>query len=80
MQKEEFAMQLNKLVAQVKCLFVKESDILHKLQLADWIQKLGLANHFGKEIDEFLQTIFVSHQNKKNFGDVQKTVFFCTML
>ncbi|CAJ2655110.1 unnamed protein product [Trifolium pratense] len=66
-EKEEFAMQLNKWVIEVKCLFVQELDVLQKLELVDWIHKLGLASHFEKEIDEFLQTIFVSAQNFNKF-------------
>ncbi|XP_058734793.1 alpha-farnesene synthase-like [Vicia villosa] len=61
--KEEYALQLNKWVIEVKFIFVQDLDFMQKIELVDWIQKLGLANHFEKEIDEFLQTIFVSAQN-----------------
>ena len=64
-------MQLNKWVTEVKCHFVQELDILKKLEFVDWFQKLGLANHFEKEIDEFLETIFISAQNFNKISDRQ---------
>ncbi|WJX49721.1 alpha-farnesene synthase [Trifolium repens] len=76
--KEEFAMQLNKWVIEVKCLFVQNLDVLQKLELVDWIHKLGLVNHFEKEIDEFLQTIFVSAQNFNKFN-VQDNMHLSTL-
>lgn len=69
-QKEEFRMQLNKQVIEVKGLFVQELGVLQKLELVDWIQKLGLANHFQEEINEFLETIFVSVKNRNNIASV----------
>lgn len=47
---------------EVKFIFAQDLDFMQKIELVDWIQKLGLSNHFEKEIDEFLQTIFVSAQ------------------
>jgi len=44
---------------EVKNLFLQENDILKQLELVDWIQKLGLANHFRKEINGFLESITV---------------------
>ncbi|XP_027911955.1 alpha-farnesene synthase-like [Vigna unguiculata] len=55
--KEEFVMLLNKRVMEVKSVFAQETDILKQLELVDWIQKLGLANHFQKEINGFLESI-----------------------
>lgn len=63
-------MQLNKQVIEVKGLFVQELGVLQKLELVDWIQKLGLANHFQEEINEFLETIFVSVKNRNNIASV----------
>ncbi|KAG4972229.1 hypothetical protein JHK82_037897 [Glycine max] len=60
---EEFVMQLNKRVTEVKGLFVQEASVLQKLELADWIQKLGLANYFQKDINEFLESILVYVKN-----------------
>lgn len=65
-QEEEYIMQLNKQVIEIRGRFVQESEILKKLELVDWIQKLGLTNHFGKEINEFLDTISISIKNNKN--------------
>lgn len=65
-QKEEFGVQLDKRVIKVKDLFVQETSVLQKLELVDWIQKLGLANHFHKEVNEFLETIFASVKNCNN--------------
>ncbi|XP_061352688.1 alpha-farnesene synthase-like [Gastrolobium bilobum] len=65
-QKEEFSTQLNKLVIEVKGLFVQEVDVLQKLEFVDWIQKLGLAIHFQKEINEFLETVLVYFKNSNN--------------
>nr|KYP67975.1 hypothetical protein KK1_021592 [Cajanus cajan] len=62
-QKEEFVIQLNQLVMEVKGLFVQETCLLKKLELVDWIQKLGLTNYFQKEINEFLESILVYVQN-----------------
>lgn len=56
-------MQLNKRVTEVKGLFVQEASVLQKLELADWIQKLGLANYFQKDINEFLESILVYVKN-----------------
>jgi len=50
-------MLLNKRVMEVKSVFAQETDILKQLELVDWIQKLGLANHFQKEINGFLESI-----------------------
>lgn len=61
-QKEEFVMVLNKLVMEVKSLFAQETNILEQLELVDWIQKLGLANHFQKEINGFLESINPSEE------------------
>ncbi|XP_029127248.1 alpha-farnesene synthase isoform X2 [Cajanus cajan] len=61
--KEEFVIQLNQLVMEVKGLFVQETCLLKKLELVDWIQKLGLTNYFQKEINEFLESILVYVQN-----------------
>ncbi|CAJ1934183.1 unnamed protein product [Sphenostylis stenocarpa] len=58
-QKEGSVMLLNKHVMEVKSLFVEETSILKKLELVDWIQKLGLANHFQNEINGFLESILV---------------------
>jgi hypothetical protein len=76
LQKEEYAMQLNKWVVEVKCHFVQEFDVLQKLELVDWIHKLGLASHFEKEIDDFLQTIFTSAQNFNKFSVHMSTLCF----
>ncbi|KAK7341145.1 hypothetical protein VNO80_24070 [Phaseolus coccineus] len=57
--KDEFATLLNKRMLEVKSLFLQEEDILKKLKLVDWIQKLGLANHFQTEINGFLESIAV---------------------
>ncbi|CAI8596204.1 unnamed protein product [Vicia faba] len=76
--KEEYAMQLNKCVIEVKCIFVQELDVMQKSELVDWIQKLGLANHFEKEIDDFLQTIFLSAQNFNKFS-VQQNFHVSTL-
>ncbi|TKY67947.1 Alpha-farnesene synthase [Spatholobus suberectus] len=61
--KEEFVMQLNKRVMEVKGLFVEEAGVLKKLELVDWIQKLGLANYFQKEINDFLESILAYVKN-----------------
>ena len=66
-QKEEFDMELKKLVIKVKGLFAQEMDVLQKLELVDWIQKLGIANYFQKEINDALETILVSVKNNNNF-------------
>ncbi|QCD88946.1 isoprene synthase [Vigna unguiculata] len=50
-------MLLNKRVMEVKSVFAQETNILKQLELVDWIQKLGLANHFQKEINGFLESI-----------------------
>ncbi|WJX43662.1 alpha-farnesene synthase [Trifolium repens] len=76
--KEEYAMQLNKWVVEVKFHFVQELDVLQKLELVDWIHKLGLASHFEKEIDDFLQTIFISAQNFNKFS-VQDNMHMSTL-
>ncbi|CAL5211665.1 unnamed protein product [Lathyrus oleraceus] len=76
--KEEYAMQLNKWVIEVKCIFVQELEVTPKIELVDWIQKLGLAGHFEKEIDEFLQNIFVSAQNFNKFS-VQDNMHVSTL-
>ncbi|WVZ03401.1 hypothetical protein V8G54_024207 [Vigna mungo] len=60
--KEEFVMVLNKLVMEVKSLFAQETSILKQLELVDWIQKLGLANYFQKEINGFLESINLSEE------------------
>ncbi|KAK7312118.1 hypothetical protein VNO77_35726 [Canavalia gladiata] len=61
--KEEFVMLLNKRVVEVKGLFNHEMSISQKLELVNWIEKLGLANHFQKEINEFLEYAFVYVKN-----------------
>ncbi|KAK7404261.1 hypothetical protein VNO78_05009 [Psophocarpus tetragonolobus] len=67
--KEEFVKQLYNGVMEVKSLLVEEVDILQKLELFDWIQKLGLANHFQKEINDFLQSVLIYvKSNKMNVG------------
>jgi len=58
-QKDEFVAVLNKRMMEVKSVFVQEKDIFKKLELVDWIQKLGLANHFQKEINGFLESLAV---------------------
>ncbi|KOM51223.1 hypothetical protein LR48_Vigan08g205000 [Vigna angularis] len=72
--KEEFVMVLNKLVMEVKSLFARETNILKQLELVDWIQKLGLANHFQKEINGFLESIHAyvktSHVNTSEEQDL----------
>ena len=78
MQKEEFLVQLNKWVIEVKCHFAQELDILQKLEFVDWIQKLGLGNHFEREIDEFLETIFVSAKNFNKIS-VQQNMHVSTL-
>ncbi|TKY66723.1 (E,E)-alpha-farnesene synthase [Spatholobus suberectus] len=57
-------MQLNKRVMEVKGLFVQEAGVLKKLELVDWIQKLGLVNYFQKEINEFLESLLVYVKNR----------------
>ncbi|KAK7258199.1 hypothetical protein RIF29_32718 [Crotalaria pallida] len=54
--KEEFGMQLDHRVNKIKDLFIEERGVLQKIELVDWIQKLGLANYFTKEINDFLET------------------------
>ncbi|KAK7263936.1 hypothetical protein RJT34_31535 [Clitoria ternatea] len=61
--KEEFLVKLNQQVIEVKGLFVQEVDVLQKLELVDWIQKLGLASHFQMEIDDIVESIFVYVKN-----------------
>ncbi|CAL0334283.1 unnamed protein product [Lupinus luteus] len=64
--KEESDMQLVRLLIEVKGIFVEKSGVLQKLELVDWIQKLGVANYFQKEVNEFLETTIVSLKNNKN--------------
>ncbi|RDX81761.1 Alpha-farnesene synthase [Mucuna pruriens] len=65
-QKEEFAMQLKKQVMEAKGLFVQEAGVLQNLELIDWIQKLGLANYFQKEINHFLESAVIFYVNNNN--------------
>ncbi|KAL2329308.1 hypothetical protein Fmac_022735 [Flemingia macrophylla] len=71
---EEYFMQLTKLMMEVKHLFVQEASVLKKLELADWIQKLGLANYFQKEIKEFLESILVRVQNRNINPSVEQNL------
>ncbi|KAI9072801.1 hypothetical protein K1719_045243 [Acacia pycnantha] len=64
-QKEEFGTRLEKLIKEVKCLFVEEIDPLSKLELISTIQNLGLAKHFQEEIKEALETL-ISAKNNNN--------------
>lgn len=57
-------MHLKKRVIKVRGLFAQEMDVLQRLELVDWIQRLGLANYFQKEINDAL----VSTKNSNNFG------------
>ncbi|XP_020237603.1 alpha-farnesene synthase [Cajanus cajan] len=63
---EEYVMQLKKQVIDVKDLFGQEVGDLRKLELVDWIQKLGLANHFQKEINDLLESMFVYVKSGNN--------------
>ncbi|XP_062013371.1 (E,E)-alpha-farnesene synthase-like [Rosa rugosa] len=66
---ECYRIQIQKLIEDVKDLFgeCKESCSLDKLKLIDSIQKLGLNNHFEKEIKEALDTIAsVELENNSN--------------
>ncbi|KAK4265051.1 hypothetical protein QN277_026154 [Acacia crassicarpa] len=62
---EEFAMRLEKLIKEAKCLFVEEIDPSSKLELISTIQNLGLANHFKEEIKKDLETL-ISVKNNNN--------------
>ncbi|XP_062014786.1 (E,E)-alpha-farnesene synthase-like [Rosa rugosa] len=69
LQGECYRIQIHKLIEDVKDLFgeCKESCSLDKLKLIDRIQKLGLNNHFEKEIKEALDTIAsVELENNSN--------------
>lgn len=55
---ENDIMQIAKLIKDVKDMFVEcKEDFISKLELVDRIRKLGLNNHFAKEIQEALDTI-----------------------
>lgn len=58
MQGENYIMQIAKLIEDVKDMFVEcKEELIAKLELIDRIRKLGLNNHFEKEIKEALDTI-----------------------
>lgn len=65
-QKEVFSIRLGMLVIKVKELFYQEMGVLQKLELVDWIQNLGLADHFQEEIKESLESTLVSFKNKNH--------------
>ncbi|KAH6780517.1 hypothetical protein C2S52_011754 [Perilla frutescens var. hirtella] len=49
-----------------KLLAQTPDDSMHKMELIDAIQRLGVHYHFEKEIDEFLQYIHMQPNNKEN--------------
>ncbi|KAE9593484.1 putative alpha-farnesene synthase [Lupinus albus] len=64
--KEESDIELVRMLIEVKGIFVEKSGVLQKLELVDWIQKLGVANYFEKEVREFLESTNLSFKNNKN--------------
>ncbi|XP_051152104.1 beta-caryophyllene synthase-like [Andrographis paniculata] len=65
--------ELQKLKEEVKKLLsATPNDSLHKLELIDAIQRLGVGYHFEKEIDETLKIVYDSYLqgHKKDTNDV----------
>ncbi|KAK4490035.1 hypothetical protein RD792_000689, partial [Penstemon davidsonii] len=65
--------ELEKLKQEViKKVFVETAnDALHKLDLVDAIQRLGVAYHFEKEIDDYLKYIYNNNNNYDNDDDLR---------
>lgn len=58
MQGDEYRKLFEKLIEEVKIYISAETkDLVAKLELIDSVRKLGLANHFEKEIKEALDNI-----------------------
>ncbi|BFG28580.1 hypothetical protein CerSpe_148540 [Prunus speciosa] len=54
---DDYTSQSKNLIEDVKKMFVETEDLIAQLELIDSIGKLGLTNHFEKEIKEALDTI-----------------------
>ena len=63
MQKPEACIQkrIEELKEEVKNLLKHANDHLQEMELIDALQRLGVAYHFEKEIDEILSQIYNAH-------------------
>jgi len=57
LQQEGNGERMERLVENVQAMLAEAIDSLTKLELIDWMRKMGLSNLFDKEMKEALETV-----------------------
>lgn len=79
MQKNEYRKEAEKLIQDVKNIFIETEDLQAKLKLIDSIRKLGLTNHFEEDVKKSLDTIASTHKSN-TYSFIQKNDLYLTSL
>ncbi|XVF87636.1 hypothetical protein PTKIN_Ptkin18bG0136100 [Pterospermum kingtungense] len=72
---EEYMRRTEKLVKNVKHMFVEAVEVLAKLELIDMIRKLGLPNLFAEETKKALQAVASDLKNRKINGEEEEDLY-----
>ncbi|EXC71167.1 (E,E)-alpha-farnesene synthase [Morus notabilis] len=79
MQKNEYRKEAEKLIQDVKDIFIETEDLQAMLKLIDSIRKLGLTNHFEEDVKKSLDTIASTHKSN-TYSFIQKNDLYLTSL